>query len=238
MTTRHELRRASHKSLGALLFTAILVACANGGALDDTSGDSTGTDGDSGVGLSGDAADEGSSQQQRDGGGQPQSDSGGTFSHDSGNPPPDDAAPGQDAAPPPQDAAPPPIDAAPPPPQDAAPPPPQDSGPVCSPPSGNPCVLVAPQCGCAANQKCDINPSNAHVDVCVTSSSSGTQGALCTQYPDCSPGFACIQYDAFGDTECEAWCVIGGPNVCTGGTTCKTLGTTITLGGKNYGTCQ
>lgn len=233
MTTRHSYGAGS---LAAVLLTAILVACANG-SIDDTSGDPTGDQAgggdDSGVSPGDDA-----SYSTYDSGNLGTVDSGGN-PQDSGNPPPQDSG-----NPPPQDSGnPPPQDSGNPPPQDSGNPPPQDSGSVCNAPSGNPCLLEAPQCGCAANQKCDVNPNNANVDVCVNTTKSGGQGASCSQYPDCSAGFACICIASdpiFGclQTECEAWCVIGGPNICTGGTTCKALGATINLGGKSYGTCQ
>jgi hypothetical protein len=230
MTTRHSYQAASW---GAVLLTVILVACANG-SVDDSSGDPVVGD-DSGVSL-----DDSGNVTQDDSGTIGTFDSGGN-PQDSGNPPQDSGNPPQDSGNPPQDSGNPPQDSGNPP-QDSGNPPP-DSGPVCNAPSGNPCLLEAPQCGCAANQKCDVNPNSATKDLCVNTTSSGGQGATCNQYPDCSAGFACICTSSdpiFGclATECEAWCVIGGPNICTGGTTCKALGATINLGGKNYGTCQ
>lgn len=234
MTTRLGIKAASW---GPLALAAILVACANGGVLDNGSSDPTsggpGTGNDSGATPGGDDSGSYTGYDSSP----PAQDAGNPQPQDSGNPPPQDSG-----NPPPQDAAPPPQDAAPPP-QDSGNPPPQDSGPVCNKPSGNPCVLTSPQCGCAANQKCDIDPNKPNVDVCVNTTKSGTQGSACSQYPDCSPGFACICTSSdpiFGclATECEAWCIIGGANTCTNGTTCKALGSTITLGGQNFGTCQ
>jgi hypothetical protein len=83
-----------------------------------------------------------------------------------------------------------------------------DAGGACAvvPPS-NACGL-APQCGCAANQTCDVSNNTTGAVSCVLAGG-GTLGTYCTSTAQCAKGFTC------GYNTCRPYCATAG-TACIG----------------------
>jgi hypothetical protein len=66
--------------------------------------------------------------------------------------------------------------------------------------SVQPCTL-APQCGCASNQACDVSSTG---NVCRADTPSGVVGTTCTADTSCAAGYTCVG-DGTNDS-CEKYC--------------------------------
>lgn len=67
---------------------------------------------------------------------------------------------------------------------------------------------LSPQCGCAANQTCDVTNQTSGASSCVAAGS-GALGSHCTSTSNCAAGYTCI-YNA-----CRPYCETVG-NACSG----------------------
>lgn len=73
----------------------------------------------------------------------------------------------------------------------------------------SPCSMV-PQCGCGANQACDLDTSMLATGATACRSAGiGTEETTCTQAATCTAGYGCI------GGHCRKWCE--NDNTCTGG---------------------
>jgi hypothetical protein len=83
-----------------------------------------------------------------------------------------------------------------------------DADPTTPPPDANscatqPCDLV-PQCGCPANQACDIDFTDLNGTACRGIASTGDENDTCTAINQCDAGYVCVG-DSSGRT-CERYC--------------------------------
>lgn len=82
-------------------------------------------------------------------------------------------------------------------------------GPACS---ESPCKLVAPQCGCGADEKCTID---AQGDRSCVADGTEPSGAQCTAGADCAAGGICLGGASVG--YCASFCAVDGDcgqNIC------------------------
>ena len=95
----------------------------------------------------------------------------------------------------------------------------EDGG--CTIPAGAACA-VDPQCGCPANQKCDLPNGNA---ACVAVGTSAP-GDLCTDVTDCVAGTTCT------NGVCHAFCTTPGAQCPAGGISAEPQGVCTANGGN------
>ena len=97
------------------------------------------------------------------------------------------------------------------------------------------CALIE-QTGCPSGMGClDFeDPAGDYTDCAYM----GTQanGTICTSPTDCHPGATCVTSGA--TSKCEAYCVVGAANGCTGTKTCNGFATPLVIGGVEYGSCH
>lgn len=62
-----------------------------------------------------------------------------------------------------------------------------------------PCTL-SPQCGCPANQSCDIDPADLMGNVCRAVNVPGKETSSCSSFSECATGYVCV------GGECERYC--------------------------------
>jgi hypothetical protein len=84
--------------------------------------------------------------------------------------------------------------------------------PVDAPVDGNGCTTqpctLAPQCGCPANQSCDIDPTDLVGNVCRAINVPGKDTNTCGSFSECDKGYVCIG-DGTHDT-CKRYCTQNG----------------------------
>lgn len=93
-----------------------------------------------------------------------------------------------------------------------------DAGACAKAPPSNACG-VAPQCGCAANETCDVTNTTTGAVSCVLAGG-GPQGSVCTTSSQCAKGLTC-QFGA-----CRPYCAAPG-------TTCTAAGTGVCFSPAN-----
>ena len=83
-----------------------------------------------------------------------------------------------------------------------------DSGPTCATVAPSNACGLAPQCGCAVNQTCDVTNGTSGAVSCVLAGG-GTQGTYCTSTTQCAKGLTC------GYNACRPYCAAAGTS-CAG----------------------
>ncbi|HTJ41656.1 MAG TPA: hypothetical protein VL463_06150 [Kofleriaceae bacterium] len=70
--------------------------------------------------------------------------------------------------------------------------------------SVQPCTL-APQCGCPANQSCDIDPTDLMGNLCRAINTPGKETSTCGSFSECDKGYVCLN-----DGACHRYCATSG----------------------------
>jgi hypothetical protein len=100
--------------------------------------------------------------------------------------------------------------------------------------------------GCPNTHKCslftvDVGGVDNNIVDCAPVTGTGTQGVNCKAGANgneavCGKDHTCVTGDGGTTFTCRRMCVVGGVNVCGGGT-CTAFGTPFLVGGINYGVC-